>query len=116
MYSGKTNIRTLPVSATWAHGRPAQPARPAHPARPAEPTRSTGRVVGPRAELARYTLPDGEQRVLYGQRVNGVVRFLPEEPVVVDSSLGCSEDSGCRSRDAREERAHSDAAPDRGPK
>jgi hypothetical protein len=30
--------------------------------------------VGERAELARYTVTTGE-RVLYGQRVNGVVRF-----------------------------------------
>jgi hypothetical protein len=74
MYSGSSNIRTLPVSATWAHGRPAQPTRPAPPARPTEPTRSTAPVVGSRTELARYTLPDGEQRVLYGQRVNGIVR------------------------------------------
>ena len=29
--------------------------------------------VGPRVELARYTIPGGE-RVLYGQRINGVVR------------------------------------------
>jgi hypothetical protein len=32
------------------------------------------RQVGPRVELARYTLPSGEQRILYGQRVDGVVR------------------------------------------
>jgi hypothetical protein len=44
-------------SATWAHGRPAQPTRPAPPARPTEPTRSTAPVVAPRTELARYTLP-----------------------------------------------------------
>jgi hypothetical protein len=61
-------------SATWAHGRPGQPTRPAPPAGPTEPTRSTAPVVGSRTELGRYTLPDGEQRVLYGQRVNGTVR------------------------------------------
>jgi hypothetical protein len=32
------------------------------------------RQVGPRVELARYTLPSGEQRILFGQRVDGVVR------------------------------------------
>jgi len=38
--------------------------------------------VGDRVELARYTVASGE-RVLYGQRVNGVVRFLVAGPVVV---------------------------------
>ena len=32
-----------------------------------------GNRVGQRVELARYTIPAG-QRVLYGQRVNGIVR------------------------------------------
>jgi hypothetical protein len=36
-------------------------------------TRRNGNPVGERIELARYTVPAGE-RVLYGQRVNGVVR------------------------------------------
>jgi hypothetical protein len=31
--------------------------------------------VGERVELARYTIPTGE-RVVYGQRVNGVVRLV----------------------------------------
>jgi hypothetical protein len=35
--------------------------------------RRNGNPVGERIELARYTVPVGE-RVLYGQRVNGVVR------------------------------------------
>ena len=35
--------------------------------------RRNGNPVGERVELARYTLPGGE-RVLYGQRVDGVVR------------------------------------------
>jgi hypothetical protein len=35
--------------------------------------RRNGNLVGERIELARYTVPIGE-RVLYGQRVNGVVR------------------------------------------
>lgn len=33
-----------------------------------------GNHVGERVELARYTIPAGE-RVLYGQRINGVVRL-----------------------------------------
>lgn len=31
--------------------------------------------VGPRTELARYTVPAGE-RVIYGQRVDGIVRLV----------------------------------------
>jgi hypothetical protein len=38
-----------------------------------EPVRN-GNRVGQRVELARYTIPAGE-RVLYGQRINGVVRL-----------------------------------------
>jgi hypothetical protein len=33
----------------------------------------TAKRTGPRTELARYTVPTGE-RILYGQRVDGVVR------------------------------------------
>ena len=36
--------------------------------------RRNGNPVGERIELARYTVPVGE-RILYGQRVNGVVRI-----------------------------------------
>jgi hypothetical protein len=35
--------------------------------------RGSGNPIGERVELARYSVPLGE-RVLYGQRVNGVVR------------------------------------------
>jgi hypothetical protein len=59
--------------------------------------RRNGNPVGERIELARYTVPVGE-RVLYGQRVNGVVRFLPGNLVVLVGSLGPAEDSTCRSR------------------
>ena len=62
-------------SATWANRRSGPPTRPAPAARSTEPTRSTAPLVGTRTELARYTLPDGEQRVLYGQRVNGIARI-----------------------------------------
>lgn len=37
-------------------------------------TRRNGNPVGERVELARYVVPAGE-RVIYGQRVNGVVRI-----------------------------------------
>jgi hypothetical protein len=39
-----------------------------------------GNPVGQRVELARYRIPAGE-RVLYGQRINGVVR-LTDNPAV----------------------------------
>jgi hypothetical protein len=79
--------------------------------------RRNGNPVRERIELARYTVPAGE-RVLYGQRVNGVVRFLPEEPVVLDSASGPGENSGCCPREplredggpnaARQKRANGD--------
>jgi hypothetical protein len=40
-----------------------------------EPSRRRRPIVGERVELARYTIPAGT-RVLYGQRVNGVVRLV----------------------------------------
>jgi hypothetical protein len=33
-----------------------------------------GGPAGDRVELARYTVASGDERILYGQRVNGVVR------------------------------------------
>lgn len=56
-------------SATWAHNRRQEPEPTSD--RPA-PKRITP-VVGKRTELARYTVTEGE-RILYGQRVDGVVR------------------------------------------
>ena len=57
-------------SATWAHNRHQEPAaeNPAPASRPRTPS------VGKRTELARYRTPAGE-RVLYGQRVDGIVRL-----------------------------------------
>jgi hypothetical protein len=94
MYSGSSNIRTLPVSATWTHNaqREAQPTSD----RPA-PKRTTP-VVGKRTELARYTVAEGE-RILYGQRVDGVIRFLATMADVFVSSSSRSEDSTCRARE-----------------
>ena len=62
-------------------------------------TRRNGNPVGERIELARYTVPVGE-RVLYGQRVNGVVRFQPGRGVVLVASSCRSEDGRCRPREA----------------
>ncbi len=57
-------------SATWAHNQETEPADPAPPA-----ARRMTPQVGPRTELARYTVPAGE-RVIYGQRVDGIVRVV----------------------------------------
>ena len=70
MYSGNPDIRTLPVSATWAHNQETEPADAGPPA-----ARRITPQVGRRTELARYTVPAGE-RVIYGQRVDGIVRLV----------------------------------------
>jgi hypothetical protein len=70
--------------------------------------RRNGNPVGERIELARYTVPVG-QRVLYGQRVNGVVRFLPDDLVVLVLGRARSEDSSCRSRGRESRGARADA-------
>jgi hypothetical protein len=54
-------------------------------------------LVGERVELARYTITRAT-RVIYGQRVDGVVVFLPGDHVVLVASRGPTEDSTCRSR------------------
>jgi hypothetical protein len=101
MYSGNPNIRTLPVSATWVQNRPQEPP----PESPAPAHSRPAPAVGKRTELARYRTP-ADERVLYGQRVNGVVRFLPDQPVVLDAPTASSEDSKCCCRKSleREER------------
>jgi hypothetical protein len=40
-------------------------------------------TVGERRELGRYSTPTDGERVLYGQRVKGVVRFLSDDLVVL---------------------------------
>lgn len=70
--------------------------------------RKRGRT-GARVELARYSVAAGD-RVLYGQRVDGVVRFLPDDPVVLDAPSAGSEDSSCRPRDQRGEEQRPDAS------
>ncbi len=56
-------------------------------------------LVGDRVELARYAIT-GATRVIYGQRIEGVVRFLPGNLAVLVGSPGPIEDSTCRSRTA----------------
>lgn len=62
------------------------------------PNQRNSNDVGERAELGRYRTDAGVARVLYGQRVGNVVRFLPGNFVVLVSSLGPAEDNTCRSR------------------
>jgi hypothetical protein len=61
--------------------------------------------LGQRVELARYSVPEGE-RILYGQRVDGVVRFLLGKRDVLVVSACRSEDSRCRPRKAPPEAAN----------
>jgi hypothetical protein len=96
MYSETSNIPSLPASATWMHNREQEPPLVEDPG-PAAARRRRAPVVGQRTELARYTIPEGE-RILYGQRIDGIVRFLPGNLVVLVGSLGSTEDSTCRSR------------------
>jgi len=65
---------------------------------PITTNRPTSNTVGERVELGRYTVAVAGERILYGQRVNGVVRFLPGSLVVLVGSLGPTEDNACRSR------------------
>lgn len=57
-------------NATWVQNREPEPV--IQSSAPTAPRRRTP-VVGPRTELARYTVRGGE-RILYGQRIDGVVR------------------------------------------
>jgi hypothetical protein len=57
--------------ATWAQNRQA-PERIVSSHRP--PRRMVGPVLGERRELGRYTVAAGE-RILYGQRIDGIVRI-----------------------------------------
>jgi hypothetical protein len=74
-------------SATWAHNQQTEPADAGPPA-----ARRMTPQVGPRTELARYTVPAGG-RVIYGQRIDGVVRLVDrpvtagERAYVIDRGL-----------------------------
>ena len=59
-------------SATWMHNREQEPP-PVEDPGPAASRRRRAPVVGKRTELARYTVTEGE-RILYGQRIDGIVR------------------------------------------
>ena len=93
-------------SATWNHNRPQELAAPPDPEAP-QPRRKP--AIGQRTELARYSVPDGD-RIVYGQRVDGMVRFLPGDPVVLDAPSAASEDSSCRPRNQRGEEQRPDAS------
>ena len=76
-----TRVRSSEVSghgssATWAHHREPHPPAATRPV-----NRRPLPTVGRRTELARYTVA-GAERVLYGQRVDGVVRVTdrPAQP------------------------------------
>lgn len=59
-------------SATWMHNREQEPPPVKDPGLDVS-RRRRAPVVGKRTELARYTVAEGE-RVLYGQRIDGIVR------------------------------------------
>jgi hypothetical protein len=76
-----TRVRSSEVSghgssATWAHHREPHPPAATRPV-----NRRPLPTVGQRTELARYTVA-GAERVVYGQRVDGVVRVTdrPAQP------------------------------------
>jgi hypothetical protein len=83
-------------SATWMHNREQDPP-PVEDPGPHVPRRRRAPVVGKRTELARYTVAEGE-RIPYGQRIDGIVRFLPGNVVVLVGPLGPTENSTCRCR------------------
>ena len=61
-------------SATWMQNREQDPP-PTKDAGPGAPRRPRAPVVSQRTELARYTVTGGE-RILYGQRIDGIVRVI----------------------------------------
>lgn len=99
-HTGRRQAPCGPLRSWRCAGREPTSDRPA-------PKRTTP-VVGKRTELARYTV-EGE-RVVYGQRVDGVVRFQPEEQVVLDPSSGPSEDGRCCPREPIREEPRPGAA------
>ncbi len=79
-------------------------------ASPTTTSRACCPTVGERRELGRYSTPADGERVLFGQRINGSVRFLPDQPVVLEPPSSDSEDGGCRPRGSVEEDARPNAA------
>jgi hypothetical protein len=90
-------------TATWAHNRDREPAGPSKSA-----SKRTAPKVGPRTELARYTIA-GQARVVFGQRVDGVVSFLPDDLVVLVLGRALNEDGSCRSRSRGSDGSRADA-------
>jgi hypothetical protein len=76
--------------------------------------RPGGNPVGERLDLRRYRIPPGV-RIVYGERVDGGVRFLPREPGVADVSSGDSEDSACCSRERLRDHQPTDPASEKRP-
>ena len=74
----------------------------------ASDARSGDVAVGERRELARYRVRVGE-RVVVGQRINGIVRFLPDDLVVLVLGRAQSEDSSGRSRGRESRGGRADA-------
>jgi hypothetical protein len=101
-------------SATWMHNREQEPP-PVEDPGPAASRRRRAPIVGKRTELARYTIAEGE-RILYGQRIDGIVRFLPTDGVVLVAHQGRSEHDACCSRGIPGEPARLDAARRKRPK
>ena len=101
-------------SATWAHNAQREPQPTSD--RPA-PKRSTP-IVGTLTELARYTVAEGE-RIVYGQRVDGVVRVTdrPATPgrrrrsYLVERGLQTKDELDALVRDYVAEAERADAPP-----
>lgn len=87
-------------SATWARNRDRKPRANSDQSAPKRRTP----VVGKRTELARYTVAEGD-RIVYGQRIDGVVRFRPGGRDVLVVSSGAGEDDTCCPCDASLEAA-----------
>lgn len=77
-------------SATWVQNRE-QDSPPVQDPGPAGTRRRP--KVGQRTELARYTVAAGGERVLYGQRVDGIVRVTDVLPAVAAAPIWSSANS-----------------------
>ena len=101
-------------SATWAHNRHHEP----EPTSDRPTPKRTTPVVGKLTELARYTVAEGE-RIVYGQRVDGVVRVTdrPATPggrrrsYLVERELQTKDELDALVRDYVAEAQRTDAPP-----
>ena len=62
--------------------------------------RRNGESASASASSSAATASPTGERIIYGQRVDGVVRFLPGSDGVVDQLRSRSEDATCRFRQA----------------